>query len=85
MADALIKEAELHDFCDWFSLHDRLVRDEPPTLLYAARFHKVQTQLTFDFFYNNSPFYYCLHFQYDVPELDMASKLHTLLTQTVSH
>lgn len=39
--DALIKEAELHDFCDRFNLHDRLVKDEPPTLLYAARFHQV--------------------------------------------
>ena len=36
--DALIKEAELHDFCDRFGLHDRLVREEPPTLLYAALF-----------------------------------------------
>ena len=39
--DALIKEAELRDFCDRFSLHDRLVKEEPPTLLYAARFPQV--------------------------------------------
>ena len=38
--DALTKEAELRDFCDRYSLHDRLVREEPPTLLYAARFHQ---------------------------------------------
>ena len=38
-ADALIKEADLRDFCDRFNLHDRLVREEPPTLLYTARFH----------------------------------------------
>ena len=38
--DALIKEAELRDFCDRFGLHDPLVRDEPPTLLYAARFNQ---------------------------------------------
>jgi hypothetical protein len=38
--DALIKEAELRDFCDRYSLHDRLVKEEPPTLLYAARFHQ---------------------------------------------
>ena len=38
--DALIKEADLRDFCDRFSLHDRLVKEEPPTLLYAARFHQ---------------------------------------------
>ena len=41
--DALIKEADLRDFCDRFGLHNRLVKEEPPTLLYAARFHKVQT------------------------------------------
>jgi hypothetical protein len=38
--DALVRESELRDFCDRFSLHDRLVKEEPPTLLYAARFHK---------------------------------------------
>ena len=38
--DALIKEAELRDFCNRFSLYDRLVREEPPTLLYEARFHQ---------------------------------------------
>ena len=36
--EALIREAELLEFCDRFGLHDRLVRDEPPTLLYATRF-----------------------------------------------
>ena len=36
--EALIREAELREFCDRFDLHDRLVREEPPTLLYATRF-----------------------------------------------
>jgi hypothetical protein len=38
--EALIREAELREFCDRFDLHDRLVREEPPTLLYATRFHQ---------------------------------------------
>jgi adenylate cyclase class IV len=38
--EALIREAELREFCDRFGLHDRLVREEPPTLLYATRFHR---------------------------------------------
>ena len=38
--ETLIKEADLRDFCDRFNLHDRLVREEPPTLLYETRFHK---------------------------------------------
>ena len=46
--DALTKEAELRDFCARYSLHDRLVREEPPTLLYAARFPQEYTPLTFD-------------------------------------
>jgi hypothetical protein len=37
--ETLIKEADLRDFCDRFNLHDRLVREEPPTLLYETRFH----------------------------------------------
>jgi adenylate cyclase class IV len=36
--DALVKENELLAFCDRFGLNDRLVREEPPTLLYEARF-----------------------------------------------
>jgi adenylate cyclase class IV len=36
--EALARENELRDFCDRFGLHDRLVREEPPTLLYEARF-----------------------------------------------
>jgi adenylate cyclase class IV len=36
--EALVRENELRDFCDRFGLHDRLVREEPPTLLYEARF-----------------------------------------------
>jgi adenylate cyclase class IV len=35
--DALVKENELRAFCDRFGLHGRLVREEPPTLLYEAR------------------------------------------------
>ena len=38
--DALLKENELRAFCDRFGLHDRLVREEPPTLLHEARFLK---------------------------------------------
>jgi adenylate cyclase class IV len=36
--ESLIRENELRNFCDRFGLHDRLVREEPPTLLYEARF-----------------------------------------------
>jgi adenylate cyclase class IV len=36
--EALVRENELRAFCDRFGLHDRLVREEPPTLLYEARF-----------------------------------------------
>jgi adenylate cyclase class IV len=36
--EALVRENELSAFCDRFGLHDRLVREEPPTLLYEARF-----------------------------------------------
>jgi adenylate cyclase class IV len=32
------RESELREFCDSFGLNDRLVREEPPTLLYEARF-----------------------------------------------
>ena len=38
--DALLNENELRAFCDRFGLHDRLVREEPPTLLHEARFLK---------------------------------------------
>jgi hypothetical protein len=36
--EALVRENELRSFCDRFGLNDRLVREEPPTLLYEARF-----------------------------------------------
>jgi adenylate cyclase class IV len=36
--EALVRENELRDFCDRFGLNDRLVREEPPTLLCEARF-----------------------------------------------
>jgi len=36
--EALGRENELRDFCNSFGLHNRLVREEPPTLLYEARF-----------------------------------------------
>jgi adenylate cyclase class IV len=36
--DAPVRENELRDFCDRFGLHGRLVREEPPTLLYGVRF-----------------------------------------------
>jgi hypothetical protein len=38
--EALVSENELRAFCDRFGLNDRLVRDEPPTLLYEARFRQ---------------------------------------------
>jgi hypothetical protein len=38
--EALVKEAELRCFCDRFSLNNRLVKEEPVTLLYETRFHK---------------------------------------------
>jgi adenylate cyclase class IV len=38
--ESLVRENELRDFCDRFGLHSRLVREEPPTLLYEARFPK---------------------------------------------
>src|SRR5271157_5821284 len=36
--EAPVRENELRDFCDRFGLHGRLVREEPPTLLYDVRF-----------------------------------------------
>jgi adenylate cyclase class IV len=36
--EALVRENELRAFCDRFGLNDRLVREEPPTLLHEARF-----------------------------------------------
>jgi hypothetical protein len=36
--EALLREQELGEFCDRFGLNGRLVREEPPTLLYEARF-----------------------------------------------
>jgi len=36
--EALVRENELRAFCGRFGLNDRLVREEPPTLLYEARF-----------------------------------------------
>jgi len=36
--ETLVRENELRAFCDRFGLNDRLVREEPPTLLYEARF-----------------------------------------------
>jgi adenylate cyclase class IV len=36
--EAAVRENELRAFCDRFGLHDRLVREEPPMLLYEARF-----------------------------------------------
>jgi adenylate cyclase class IV len=36
--EALIMEADLREFADRFGLQGCLVREEPPTLLYAARF-----------------------------------------------
>jgi hypothetical protein len=38
--EALVRENELRQFCDRFELNDRMVREEPPTLLYAARFRQ---------------------------------------------
>jgi adenylate cyclase class IV len=35
--EARVRENELRAFCDRFGLNDRLVREEPPTLLYEAR------------------------------------------------
>jgi adenylate cyclase class IV len=36
--EAIVRENELRDFCGRFGLNDRLVREEPPTLLHEARF-----------------------------------------------
>ena len=38
--EAMARENELRAFCDRFGLNDRLVREEPPTLLYEARFNQ---------------------------------------------
>ena len=35
--EARVRENELRAFCERFGLNDRLVREEPPTLLYEAR------------------------------------------------
>jgi hypothetical protein len=38
LKEAAMREKELRQFCDIFGLHERLVREEPPTLLYQTRF-----------------------------------------------
>ena len=37
MEEALVKEKELRKFCEDYHLSNRLVREEPPTLLYETR------------------------------------------------
>jgi hypothetical protein len=36
--EALVREEELREFCNLFGLHSRLVREEPPALLYTSKF-----------------------------------------------